>query len=283
MNKEKYCVCVQRNFRLCQAQRIINVLKFDKDITKKHKFEHFTEMIRSKNVLSMINFVLTKINRIVNYVDDKKPLTSQEFLSSFVIYGYENEIIDKNQGIIISNNNLDTIMIKIATEIVEKFSNLNNNISLCKIRSFNRSLILYKQIFNLWKTHDIKRLVHILTTSYYELESIITLIEEKNSTNSEDIEYIILCKQRQEDFIDKIIFLSGQEYFNNYKHQEVTLDEKLQIHIKETMYDAFWEMLLRDLSSENPEYGQLLSLITEVRDTLCNFVPNRPDVQAENT
>ena len=41
-----------------------------------------------------------------------------------------------------------------------------------------------------------------------------------------------VCRQRQEDIINKIIYLNGQEYFNNYKHEEVTLDENIQRHIK---------------------------------------------------
>ena len=52
----------------------------------------------------------------------------------------------------------------------------------------------------------------------------------------EEEEYITICRNHQESIIDKIIFLQGQDYFNNYRHEEVSLDEALQKHIQETMY-----------------------------------------------
>ena len=72
-----------------------------------------------------------------------------------------------------------------------------------------------------------------------------------------------------------------QEYFNNYKHEEVTLDEGIQRQIKATLHRAFWDIFQEELESKPPIYTRLITILEEVRDTLCSFVPNRTDIHNE--
>ena len=88
-------------------------------------------------------------------------------------------------------------------------------------------------------------------------------------------------KEQQNNIIDQVIFLNGQEYFNNYREETVELDSNLQSHIKDTVHKAFWNILYRELNSTPPIYEHLLNIITELRDTFCKFVPNRQDIHEE--
>ena len=271
---------IQRKFRLNQVNKFISILGWNKNITDNKSFEDFTILIQEKRILTLVNLILSKINLVINY-GKKKPITSQMFLSAFVIAGYEEDVITRDNGIIVSNQNLNNAMVSIAKEVIEKFNQVCVKSTLNNIRSLHTLLIMYKEIFQTWKSKDLSKLLHNLTTSYYEIESIIILIKEKNTLTEEEEEYITLCKIHQESIIDKIIFLNGQEYFNNYHHEEVSLDADLKKHIKETMYNAYWNILENELNSKPPVYTQLLNILTEICDMFCEFVPNRPDIQQE--
>ena len=119
-------------------------------------------------------------------------------------------------------------------------------------------------------------------------------IEGKNEANETDntvmdtevyennaIDYINICLERQEDIINKIIYLNGQEYFNNYKLENITLDETIQRKIKDTLHMAFWDCFHEELNLKPPDYRKLISLLNELRVTFCNFVPNRNDIHQE--
>ena len=285
-------VIIQRHYRTRQVKKAIKVLKYGKNIIENTTFEDFIIKIQDKKVLAIVNYILTKITRISKY-REKNILTSQDFLSAFVIYGYTDDIIDKEVSIIVPQHNINKIIVKIAKELVETVDNfLNEELNVYHIIEFNKLLTLYKNIFDAWKTKDHKQLIHKMTTAYYEIESAIEgntqttfegedadegIREETDSLTN----YIDICRQQQEDIINKIIYLNGQEYFNNYKHEEVTLDENIQKQIKETVYIAFWNLLYEELNSKPPIHDKLISLLTELRDTFCNFVQNRTDIHKE--
>ena len=271
---------IQRKFRLNQVNKLLRILGWNKNITENKSFEDFTTLIQEKKVLNLVNMILSKINSVVNY-GIQKPVTSQIFLSAFVISGYEDDVIVRDNGVIVSTQNLNNAMVNIAREVIEKFDQLCTKATLNNVKSLQKLLILYKEIFQTWKTKDLNKLLHTLTTSYYEIESIIVLIHEKDMITEEEEEYIAICRNHQESIIDKIIFLQGQEYFNNYRHEEVSLDAALQKHIEETMYNAYWSILENELNSLPPVYSQLLNILTELRDMFCEFVPNRQDIQQE--
>jgi hypothetical protein len=271
-------VIIQRYFRMFQAKKKVNIItsKLKPDYT----FDKFITIIQERKLLSEVNYVMCKLNSIANY-GSPKILTSQEFLSAFVINRYENHIIDKPVGPIVNVNHFNNLLIDICKTISNRFLRFNDNISSYSVNNFIECLRLYKEIFILWKNNDHKSLINTLTTSYYELESIISLVAEKESLTETDNEYISCLRERQEDFVDKIIFLNGQEYFNNYRHTEMSLDESIQIQIKEMVHTAFWKILHTELTSEPPVFNQLIKLIEEIRDTLCGMVPSRQDIHNE--
>ena len=295
---------VQRTFRTSQIKRAIKILNYKKEIVEEHSFEEFTKKIQDKHVLKLVNYILTKITRISKY-GAPNLLTSQDFLSAFVIYGYKDDIINPPE-VISSQYDINKILIKNVKVIVENFDSfLSIDFDSKKIEQFSELLYQYKTIFDLWKTKDKQKLIHILTTTYYEINDVINEVENEhenedeneveNEVENEDenedenevnfseekVQYINICKKRQEDIINKVLYLNGQEYFNNYKPEVITFDDSIKQQIKETLHTAFWDMLHNDLASEPPEYDKLIILLTELRNTFCSMVPNRHDIQEE--
>ena len=265
-------IIIQRFYRLRLLKRMINVLNFSDKITQNKDFNTFIQILQDNRIVNMTTFILSKITKISDF-DKKNPLSAQTFLTSFLIFGYEDDILNKNHEIIDRNVNLP--LINSARNIVLKFTELKNNHSIHKVIIFYRALKLYKNTFDAWKTRDLDSLLDFLCSSYYEIESIIDNLDEEN------LEYINLCREQQEDIIEKIIYINGQEYFNNYKHTEITLDEKLQRRIEETVYNAYWNILENELNSKPPVFNQLTKILIEIRDLFCEFVPNNEQVKQE--
>ena len=283
---------IQRQFRLQQIKRNIKLLNYNKITIENNTFEEFTKNIQDKNILFLVDLILTKITQIVKY-GAKNIITSKDFLSSFVIHGYTNEIINEEPTVIREISGMNKIIISLSEEIVTIFDRFfYTNISLYSIHKFADLLIDYKIIFDSWKIKDHTQLVHELVHAYYDLKESIKDIEERlnNSINEttidnelleESAEYIKLCHEKQIDIKSKIDALHGQEYFNNYKREEIRLDESILRQIKATVHAAFWDSLHEDLATEPPKYDKLISLLVELRDTFCNLVPNRSDIHAE--
>lgn len=248
-NYIKNYIIVQRQFRINKIKTTIKELGFDKKILKKKTFDEFIDLIVDEKILFLTKLILTNITQLSNY-GKKNVLPVHSFLSAFVVYGYPEDVLleDSTHPII-----------KISKQVVETFDSLlYTKLNIFKIQKFNKLLINYKEIFYDWKAKDHKQFVDTLTTSYYEIESTI----KKTDT----IEMIEILREKQEDIINKIIYVNGQEYFNNYKN---------------ILHGTFWDILKRELDSTPPVYDKLFQILEEIKDTFCKFIPNRKDIQEE--
>jgi hypothetical protein len=273
--------CIQRKFRLKQVNKWLSILDLH---TIDISFDDFTLLIQQKNILQRVEYILSLINQISNY-GNSKPVTCNTFLAAFVISGYPDDILSKPVGPIhkIIEVNLNNNILKISRELIMKFNSLS---SINDVKIFYKMLITYNEMFKAWKTMDIQSLVHTLTVSYYDLDNIIVALESEISikdgyTIEDKTEYLFLCREHQEDIIEKIIFLNGQKYFNDYKNEEISIDESLRKHIQDTLYKVYWDILDKELKTEPPIFDQLIKILSEIRDLLCEFVPNNPTIQEE--
>jgi hypothetical protein len=275
---------LQRQFRCRQVNKWMCIVHFDKNITTNRSFDNFIKLIQAPPTISLMNLILTKITKIADY-GMPLPLSTQTFFSAFVIYGFKDTVIEKSKGVIIKKQRINDSIIKSAKEVVESYDSLHNDVTINNVKMFYNLLKEYKEIFNTWKSNDVKNLVHTLTTTYYELQSTIEEAEEKSDENNplqgDNLEFIDLCKIHQTNILEKIVFLNGRDYFNNYQHQNIQLDEALQKHIQDLMYNAYWDILKNELNSDPPQYDQLIRILEELRELFCEFIPNRADIQQE--
>lgn len=57
----------------------------------------------------------------------------------------------------------------------------------------------------------------------------------------------------------------------------------LQRKIKETMEKAFWDSVMESMKLEKPDYSCISNLMREVRDELCQMVPDSWKVEITET
>lgn len=281
--------CIQRKFRLNQVNKWLGILDLH---TTDKSFDDFALLVQKSKVLTRVGHILSLVNNIANY-GNPKPISSTTFLTSFVISGYPNDTLSQHEGAIrgTTQERMNDTILQSSKALVSTFNSLY---SFGDVVRFHKMLVLYKDTFSTWKTMDVKTLVHALATSYYDLDDIINTVyaeghaeghdeghDEGHAEGHNKMEYIELCRAQQEDIINKIIFLNGQEYFNRYRREEISTDETLSKHIQDILYKAYWDILEKELNTQPPVCTQLVKILTEIQELFCQFVPNRPDIQEE--
>ena len=279
---EIVAIRLQRKVRIRQLTKELVQLKFSHNLIKENTFETFTEMIKDKDLQTAINKIIKLINNITDYGTDNI-VNARDFLSSFVIYGYKEEVMntEETDPLYVINSQ---IIIR-ANELVSQFSLLSDiKITPHRVNKFNKCLKQYKKDFIAWKRCDAHYMIHILTCSYYQLDAVIK--EEKElGSNEEATEahkmYIEICEWRQIDLAEKIKELNGLQYLQNFDPSGIALDDATKQQIHETAHSAFWDIFHKQLLEDPPNYMMLLELLTDLRNRLCKFVPNRPDICEE--
>ena len=262
-------IFIQRQYRLYQLKKIMNILKFDKDIIKRKNFDEFTKLIQSKNILNIVRLLLTKITRISNY-SKENPLTSQAFLTSFLFYGYPDDVINNESEEI---NKFNDSIISISNIIIKLYNSLMEKATISKVINFYNKLIEYNNTFEIWKDKDKQELLHDLTIIFYKIESIILLINSNKTDELDDKkEQIDICREQQDNIVGKILFLNGMDYFNNYRPPKSLFEENIKKRVHDTIYEVYWNILKEELDADPPVYNQLLKILEELRDLFCEFV-----------
>ena len=280
---EESCLILQRYFRLHQIKRATNILKCGKDVILNSSFEEYSKTIQTHSTLSLVYFILTKIARVSNY-NMEIILNPHEFLTAFVIYGFEDIIINKNIQMH-SGIDYNYLIISLSREIVEKFDMISSNyLNKNMVDKFHNLLLIYKKVFDKWREIDGKETIHSLTLSYYEFKYISDIILNKRELYN--IPYIEQCEilyfqDQQKEILDTIKSLDGLDYFKNYSYEEIIMNDRIQSQIRMNMHKAFWENLRIELDLEPRNYTQLLNILRDIRDMFCKFVPNNLDIQRE--
>jgi hypothetical protein len=278
---EAAAIRLQRRVCIKQLSKELIQLKFSHKLIEENTFETFTEMIQDKDLQAVINKIIRLINNIADY-GSNNIISAQDFFSSFVIYGYREEVMntEETDPLFVINSQI----ICSANKLVSEFSLLSDEVTMYRINKFNKYLKQYKKDFVAWKRCDKHYMIHIITCSYYQLDTVIKE-EEKLGSDEEATEahkmYINICKDRQKDLLKKVKELNGLPYLQSFDPHGLSLDNTTKQQIYETAHSAFWDIFHRQLLEDPPNYTMLLNLLTDLRNRLCKFVPNRPDICEE--
>lgn len=264
----------QRHFRITKLEKYIKDLDLSKDTTTRNNFDQFTELINNKDTMSTAKQILNTSTQITQY-GEPTPITNRVFLTAFLIYGFKEYILNDEES------ELNDYIYKLSTDLVIHYESLQEKLTISKLELFYKLLKSYNENFKSWKEKDLQKLVHNLTLGYYDLDMTINMVNRHDTITDEDREYIVLCRENQDNLKQKIKNLGGEKYFNNYKPIEITLDQKFQDHLRDMMLQAYWDILSQELKSEPPVYNQLIKILGEIRDLFCQFVPSRIDIQTE--
>lgn len=286
---------IQKHYRIRIVGKLFKQLNFESVNLSQYNFDQFSYLIQNKTILLVAQKIIKTISRLTIYPYNLL-ISHKEFLTIFLLSGYGSEILNinlKDQELLDNNsnndhnkiiNNPDQIIYDLSQEIVSFYQQLSNKskLTLFDMRIFGKLLNNYHKTFNLWKKKDHQNLVKTLIISYYDIQNIIDLLFlNEPQPNEEEIEYISLCQQNQQDLKKKIISLNGLEDFNNYKPQNIQIERQLRDQVTQIMYQVFWNKLTEELDSVPPSYEQLMVILQEIQDIFCQMIPNRLDIQSE--
>lgn len=286
---------IQKHYRIRIVAKLFKKINFESINLSQYNFDQFSYLIQNKTILLIAKKIIKTISSLTIYPYDLL-ISYKEFLIIFLLSGFGVEILNitsNDKELLNGNsnndstkilNNPDQIIYDLSQEIVSFYQQLclRSKLTLSDIKIFGRLLNNYHKVFNLWKKKDHQNLVKTLIISYYDIQNIIDLLLlNKNQANEEEIEYISLCQQNQQDLKKKIISLNGLEAFNNYKPQSLQVERKLRDQVTQIMYNAFWNKLTEELESQPPIYEQLMVILQEIQDIFGQMIPNRLDIQSE--
>ena len=208
---------IQKHYRIRCIGKLFKKLNFNSVNLSQYNFDQFSYLIQNKSILFLAQEIIKTISRLTIYPYNLL-ISHKEFLTIFLFSGYGSEILNinlKNQELLDNNsnnydnkiiNNPDQIIFELSQEIVSFYQQLcqKSKLTLSDIKIFGRLLNNYHKTFNLWKKKDHQNLVKTLIISYYDIQNIIDLLSlNERQPNEEEIEYISLCQQNQQDLKKK--------------------------------------------------------------------------------
>ena len=215
----KNLIKIQRLWRKNRFKKSLKILNLNKNTTKNISFENFTSFIQKKKTLNLVNYMLKKLHKLVDFKNEftTNHINPKEFLSAFVIHGYKDFVIGNEKTIISNTNNLVKIeksVVLVANDLVRLITLINlSKVNQFLIDSLYDKMFEFKFIFNTWKYGDHKQIIQILTGSYKEIEDNKKLIlnDRKVEDISEDEKLLLNNYTKLQINILKIKFLKGEE------------------------------------------------------------------------
>lgn len=133
----------------------------------------------------------------------------------------------------------------------------------------------FEIIYVPWKQNDKHAVIEKLTHMYWEYEINYVLYENKLS-NEEKNFFLNEKNNKQELCLSMMKKIDNLEYFN--KFQPVFTDSETSEVLIDILRRAFWDRIIKDIASENPNYESLYSVFREIREHLEIIHRNRPHI-----
>lgn len=227
-------------------------------IAKTNKFDEMTGLLCDKKLLQYTHVFL---NRYFRAILSDKFINNKCFLSVFLITKYPKEVL--------GTGNIDKDLLNLSEELVNSFQLLiNKNESL---RLFNKYLLLYASVFDLWKKVDSNNIINMLLDQYIMTEEVIDDIKKSKKYDPDNQKNCIDYLEKQKLDLQKKADSIGKVDLNSY-HK---LHEKLTVQMKK----YYWEKMMADIKIK--KYDLLEKNLLEIRDKICALLPNRPDLSEE--
>ncbi|XP_038684757.1 uncharacterized protein LOC119984742 isoform X1 [Tripterygium wilfordii] len=108
-----------------------------------------------------------------------------------------------------------------------------------------------------------------------------SLFREDNSSSSENFGSF----SSRSSYLDSQLYTENEVIVNEFLHDHhAVLDgvnnshedqNSIKLKIRETMEKAFWDAIIESMKQDKPNYDQVVQLMREVRDEICDMAPQR--------
>ena len=260
------------------------------------KFVEFSKIILNINVVNEFRKLLNLITKHINKPTFDVRMEKRIIISYAMVY-FPDLVFDAG------DNRKELITI---TKILHrKYENIHaHEASDESIRDFYNILLLYFEAFDEWSLGGSKNLAKEAAKTYWNLEFQITqneelkqqlqeskqeskqeLVDNDESKQPEPTPYtsdeINLIRERQQEIKTKLEKIGGTkalEEFDRYKPvvYDNTAIKNIFDSIENTFKSAYWDIMRQDIGDKN--YNGVIKTYNEIRQLLCNLVPNREDI-----
>ena len=238
-----------------------NLLKFRLLYFSENKqFEKMTKFITTKIIMDIINNYLHSICRVLKVNRNTLP-TAKQLLSAYIIHGYPESVIGKNNLTILENKIMEE-----ANTIIKIIENCNNPLKLYIY------FIQYKKIFEGWLKKDMFIQLEIISDMYYQAIDMRDLLKTKNNKNF-DLRAINSYLKKLRKHIFSISGNKGLKFLKDYKACIAQRKKLLSKTVIAIAHKAFWDKIALSLKKDIPDWSIVLTLLEELRDIFIEIAP----------
>ncbi len=213
------------------------------------EFDEITKLLRD-------NLLIKKVQNIINYYykiypEDilvAKKINARELLSSFIMYGYPEILLDVNR--ININDIIDTNIYEIyyfsKLLVINLIDFINSDYNNDKLRKFVKSINIYSNTFNIFIYQDKIKQINKVTHEHYQINKTLKEIKNSNSYSIEDKEIICEKMERTLNNLKEMLIIICPKYnLNNLLFYEEILEK-----FENTLYQTYWKKFKDEINQE---------------------------------
>ena len=193
-------------------------------------------------------------------------LTNKEFNMIYFI-NYHPQIV------FIKKNELSKKLVQITNNVIDVFSNFDLNKTTCIFKVYI-ALNSYSKLFKKWLVEDKEDIVKDLTFEYLKTEDIIEKFNKYENLHLEDLDNINILKKFQNNILNKIININGENILKNIKPIDlITMNQDMDF----SQMDR-WSLLSDELKEIPINYKTVILILKEIKNIIYSILDKRYNI-----
>lgn len=257
-------------------------------------FDKLTEHIQNKTVINIINCLLNRFYRMLNFgnnvaqseIDVIAPqITAQILLSAYVISGYpEFALSAHHHQLEAPRDKIDRgyDVYQLSKDVVNNLNNASNKKGKLSKNDFYhliKSINMYANCFIVWKNADqLDKTNELMQRIHYTNKTMDEIKESSKYSDEQRIETLAVLEDQKTKIIDSLKTLNP-----NIKEKNVELYSKLTDEMSTQYQKAYWDLLTNEL--ENNKYDFFIKIMNDIASDFKKLRPNKETFheKVENT
>ena len=213
-------------------------------------FDVFTKILIDKMTILRVDNFLQKYYKLVKFDPNiSKKINSRKLLSSFMIYGFPEIIMETSRN---NLSGLESDLTHYAKKLMDNLYKYVNNKSFSNedLRKLIKSMNMYSNSFDLFLHKDKIKLINKTTMEWYQISKTIDEIKISNKydeTGENSKEKIINNLLKTLENLEEMLLMINPKF----KMENLTIFKKITDNYDKTLKKAYWDLLKLDLLNEN--------------------------------
>lgn len=236
-------------------------------------FDVFTKILIDKMTILLVDNFVQKYYKLVKFDPViSKRINSRKLLSSFMIYGFPEILMDTSRN---NLNGLESDLTHYSKKLMDNLHKYINN-KVCTnedLRKLIKSMNMYSNSFDLFLHKDKIKLINKTTMEWYQISKTIDEIKVSNKydeSGENSKEKIISNLVKTLENLEEMLLMINPKF----KMENLTVFKKITDNYDKTLKKAFWDLFKLDLSNDNKSERdeiikkQVMTILLDLR-ALC--------------